>query len=83
MTITSTPGSVTALVERVKVGDHEAVRLLWQRYYPRLVGLVGIVRRDQPRSPRDRPFIGHEGSDEIRPNFQREHPIFSAGALIA
>jgi DNA-directed RNA polymerase specialized sigma24 family protein len=37
---TSSPGSVTALVERVKAGDHEAVRLLWQRYFPRLVGLA-------------------------------------------
>jgi hypothetical protein len=67
----------------VKAGDHEAVRLLWQRYCPRLVGLARIVRRDQPRSPRDRPFIGHEGSHEIRPNFRRENPIFSAGALVA
>src|SRR5207248_9778839 len=40
MTTTATPGSVTALLERVKAGDHEAVRLLWQRYYPRLVGLA-------------------------------------------
>jgi RNA polymerase sigma factor (sigma-70 family) len=35
-----TPGSVTALLERLKDGDHEAVRLLWQRYYPRLVALA-------------------------------------------
>jgi RNA polymerase sigma factor (sigma-70 family) len=34
------PGSITALVERLKGGDHEAVQLLWQRYYPRLVGLA-------------------------------------------
>ena len=34
------PGSVTALIERLKGGDHEAVRLLWQRYYPRLVALA-------------------------------------------
>ena len=40
MTASATPGSVTALVERIKAGDHEAVRLLWQRYYPRLVGLA-------------------------------------------
>ncbi len=40
MTTTATPGSVTALVERVKAGDHEAARLLWQRYFPRLVGLA-------------------------------------------
>jgi RNA polymerase sigma factor (sigma-70 family) len=36
----STTGSITALVERLKGGDHEAVRLLWQRYYPRLVALA-------------------------------------------
>ncbi len=36
----SAPGSVTALVERLKAGDHEAARLLWQRYYPRLVALA-------------------------------------------
>ena len=34
------PGSITALVERLKGGDQEAVRLLWQRYYPRLVALA-------------------------------------------
>src|SRR5215472_17341119 len=33
-------GSVTALVESLKDGDHEAARLLWQRYYPRLVALA-------------------------------------------
>jgi RNA polymerase sigma factor (sigma-70 family) len=45
-----TPGSVTALVERVNAGDHDAVRLLWERYYPRLVALArkklqGTARR--------------------------------------
>ena len=33
-------GSITALVERVQEGDHEAARLLWQRYYPRMVALA-------------------------------------------
>ena len=33
-------GSITALLERLKQGDHDAVALLWQRYYPRLVGLA-------------------------------------------
>ncbi|MFO0841904.1 MAG: ECF-type sigma factor [Gemmataceae bacterium] len=33
-------GSVTALVERLKAGDHDAARVLWQRYYPRLVALA-------------------------------------------
>src|SRR5262249_5679492 len=36
----SVPGSITALVERLRGGDQEAVRLLWQRYYPRLVALA-------------------------------------------
>jgi RNA polymerase sigma factor (sigma-70 family) len=46
----SNPGSISALLERLKHGDHEAVRLLWQRYYPRLVALArkklpGAARR--------------------------------------
>ena len=46
----SVPGSVTGLLERLQGGDHEAVRLLWQRYYPRLVALArtklhGAARR--------------------------------------
>lgn len=36
----SSPGSVTALVDRLKAGDHEAARLIWERYYPRLVALA-------------------------------------------
>src|SRR5262245_12219103 len=39
MSVTA-PGSVTTLVERLKAGDHDAARLLWQRYYPRLVALA-------------------------------------------
>ena len=33
-------GSITALIERVQEGDHEAARLLWQRYYARMVALA-------------------------------------------
>jgi DNA-directed RNA polymerase specialized sigma24 family protein len=53
MTTTSAPGSVTALVERVKAGDHEAVRLLWQRYYPRLVALARKRLQAAPRRVAD------------------------------
>jgi DNA-directed RNA polymerase specialized sigma24 family protein len=42
-------GSVTALLARLKNGDHEAARLLWQRYYPRLVALA---RQKLHRAPR-------------------------------
>ncbi len=53
MTTSATPGSVTALLERVKAGDHEAVRLLWQRYYPRLVGLARKRLQGAPRRVAD------------------------------
>jgi DNA-directed RNA polymerase specialized sigma24 family protein len=36
----SPTGSVTALLERLQEGDHEAARLLWQRYYPRMVAVA-------------------------------------------
>jgi DNA-directed RNA polymerase specialized sigma24 family protein len=53
MTTPATPGSITALVERVKAGDHEAVRLLWHRYYPRLVALARKRLQAAPRRVAD------------------------------
>jgi DNA-directed RNA polymerase specialized sigma24 family protein len=47
------PGSITALVERLKAGDHEAVGLLWQRYYPRLVTLARKKLRGASRRVAD------------------------------
>jgi DNA-directed RNA polymerase specialized sigma24 family protein len=49
----SASGSITALVERLKGGDHEAVRLLWQRYYPRLVALARKKLQGAPRRVAD------------------------------
>jgi DNA-directed RNA polymerase specialized sigma24 family protein len=49
----ATSGSVTALIERLKGGDHEAVRLLWQRYYPRLVALARRKLQGTPRRAAD------------------------------
>ncbi|HEY7428642.1 MAG TPA: ECF-type sigma factor [Gemmataceae bacterium] len=49
----ATSGSVTALIERLKGGDHEAVRLLWQRYYPRLVALARKKLQGTPRRAAD------------------------------
>ncbi len=40
-------------LERLKGGDHEAVRLLWERYYPRLVALAYKKLRDAPRGMAD------------------------------
>jgi DNA-directed RNA polymerase specialized sigma24 family protein len=53
MITASAPGSITALVERVKAGDHEAARLLWQRYFPRLVGLARKRLQAAPRRVAD------------------------------
>ena len=39
---------VTALVERLKEGDHEAARLLWQRYYPQAAGLTFLSEIARP-----------------------------------
>jgi DNA-directed RNA polymerase specialized sigma24 family protein len=49
----SSPGSVTGLLERLKSGDHEAARLLWQRYFPRLVALARKKLQAAPRRMAD------------------------------
>jgi hypothetical protein len=46
----SPAGSVTTWVEQLRAGDHAAAQRLWQRYFPRLVGLArrrlqGVSRR--------------------------------------
>src|SRR5262249_45699389 len=51
--IMSSDGSVTALLERLKDGDHEAAGLLWQRYYPRLVALARQKLLGAPRRVAD------------------------------
>jgi DNA-directed RNA polymerase specialized sigma24 family protein len=47
------PGSVTALIEHLQAGDHEAAQPLWERYYPRLVGLARERLRGTPRRVAD------------------------------
>jgi RNA polymerase sigma factor (sigma-70 family) len=49
----SSHGSVTGLLERLKSGDHEAARLLWQRYFPRLVALARKKLQAAPRRVAD------------------------------
>ena len=36
----SSVGSITGLVEQLKAGNRDAAERLWERYYPRLVGLA-------------------------------------------
>jgi hypothetical protein len=44
---------VTALLERLEAGDHDAAQPLRQRYYPRLVGLARQRLRGTPRRVAD------------------------------
>jgi DNA-directed RNA polymerase specialized sigma24 family protein len=53
MLAVSPPGSITALLERLKSGNHEAADLLWQRYFPRLVGLARKKLQGAPRRVAD------------------------------
>jgi len=49
----STSGSISALLQLLKDGDHEAARQLWQRYYPRLVALARQKLQSTPRRVAD------------------------------
>jgi DNA-directed RNA polymerase specialized sigma24 family protein len=49
----SSPGSGTDWLSRLPQGDQEAVRRLWQRYYPRLVGLARQRLRGAPARQED------------------------------
>jgi RNA polymerase sigma factor (sigma-70 family) len=49
----SASGSITALIERLQGGDHEAAALLWQRYYPRMVALARQKLKGSPRRMAD------------------------------
>src|SRR5271167_758391 len=49
----SASGSISALLERLKDSDHEAIRLLWQRYFPRLVALARQKLQGDPRRVAD------------------------------
>jgi DNA-directed RNA polymerase specialized sigma24 family protein len=40
------PGSVTTWVEQLRAGNHDAAQRLWERYFPRLVGLARKRLRD-------------------------------------
>ena len=44
----SVAGSITALVGHLQEGDQEAARLLWKRYYPRMVALARQKLKGSP-----------------------------------
>jgi DNA-directed RNA polymerase specialized sigma24 family protein len=49
----SSDGSVTGWIRGVKAGDEAALRRLWERYFPRLVGLASVRLGDLPRRVAD------------------------------
>ena len=59
------PGSVTALIEHLRAGDHEAAQPLWERYYPRLVGLARERLRGTPRRVADEEDVALSALDSF------------------
>ncbi len=47
------PDSVTDWIGQLKAGDHVAAQRLWERYFPRLVGLARKKLHGMPRSAAD------------------------------
>lgn len=47
--LVSSQGSITQWLDKVKEGDGDAVHVIWQRYFHRLVGLARSKLRDAPR----------------------------------
>src|SRR5262249_23097616 len=53
----SSEGSVTHWLRQLQAGDSDAVQQLWERYFPRLVGLARIKLRDNPRQTADEEHV--------------------------
>src|SRR6516225_8427239 len=49
----SSPGSVTYWIHQLPAGDQAAIQKLWERYFPRLVGLVRKRLMGAPRAADD------------------------------
>ena len=49
----SGPNSVTAWINELKAGNHEAAQKLWERYFRRLVGLARSKLKGMPRRVAD------------------------------
>ena len=58
-------GSVTALIEHLRADDHEAAQPLWERYYPRLVGLARERLRGTPRRAADEEDVALSAFDSF------------------
>src|SRR5947209_9523450 len=59
-------GSVTVLLNRLKLGDRdEAVRGLWEAYFRRLVGLARGHLKNRPRGPADEEDVALSAFDSF------------------
>ena len=58
-------GSVTALIERLKAGDHDAAQPLWERYFGRLVGLARARLKGGPRRAADEEDVALSAFDSF------------------
>jgi DNA-directed RNA polymerase specialized sigma24 family protein len=61
----SSPGSVSALIERLEAGDHEAAQPLWEAYYPRLVALARKHLRGTTRRAADEEDVALSAFDSF------------------
>ena len=61
----SSPESVSALIERLEAGDHEAAQPLWERYYPRLVELARRHLRGTSRRAADEEDVALSAFDSF------------------
>ncbi|HKI34286.1 MAG TPA: ECF-type sigma factor [Gemmataceae bacterium] len=61
----SAAGSITALIQRLEAGDHEAAQPLWERYYPRLVALARKHLRGTSRRVADEEDVALSAFDSF------------------
>ncbi len=58
-------GSVTQWIGQLRLGEGDAVRQLWQRYFHRLVGLARTKLRDAPRRAADEEDVALSAFDSF------------------
>jgi DNA-directed RNA polymerase specialized sigma24 family protein len=61
----SSEGSVTRWIRQLKAGDHDAARLLWQRYFDRLVRVARQKLRGSPRRAVDEEDVAAHAFDSF------------------
>jgi DNA-directed RNA polymerase specialized sigma24 family protein len=61
----SSEGSVSRWLEQLQAGDREVVQQLWERYFPRLVGLARARMRSVPRRSADEEDVALSAFDSF------------------